>query len=64
MLNLKSGDAIIICERNKERTCTVEKITPGGNIKVDGMLFNGKTGRIKSSDPYATAYIKLGGNHE
>lgn len=57
MIGYEIGDEIIICERGQERRRRIDGITPAGNIKADGMLFNGETGFIKSSDPYATAKI-------
>lgn len=57
--HLKVGDKVIVAERGKETVYEVEKVTPGGNIKVNGLLYNYKNGKIKISDPYAVSCLKL-----
>lgn len=57
LTKVKKGDKICLSERGKKRISVVEDITPAGNIKVEGYLYNPKTGRLKSSDPYATNRI-------
>ena len=46
---LKPGDNVIISSMYGARIGTVEKITPAGNIKAGGLLFN-KSGREKGGD--------------
>lgn len=54
--NLKVGDKVILTTQFKEpRVVEVEKITPKGFVKVEGMLFN-ENGCQRSSSWY-TSYI-------
>ena len=54
--NLKPGDKVIIKYNGTSQVVTVEKITPAGNIKAGGVLFN-KLGVERNSDFYH--YSKL-----
>ena len=47
--NLEAGDDVIISNRYSQFVCTVEKITPAGKIKVNGLMFR-KDGSEVSSD--------------
>ena len=47
--NLKAGDDVIISNRYNRFVCTVEKITPAGKIKANGLMFR-KDGSQVSSD--------------
>ena len=47
--NLKAGDDVIISNRYIQSVGTVEKITPAGKIKVNGLMFR-KDGSQVSSD--------------
>lgn len=38
--DLKVGDKVIVSSLYRKSVGTVEKITPAGNIKVNGILFN------------------------
>ena len=52
--NLKVGDKVIITTQFKEpRIAEVEKITPKGFVKVDGMLFN-ENGSQRTSSWYTS----------
>lgn len=58
-LNVKPGDKVLYTSRYEESIETVKSITPSGNIRIeDGPLFTPE-GRLKSSDPYAYAYISI-----
>ena len=38
--NFKVGDKVLLYNRYRRKITTVEKITPKGFVKVDGILFN------------------------
>ena len=54
--DLKAGDKVICCHwghfNRQEYVTTVEKITPKGFIKVDGILFHSITGRARGENYY------------
>ena len=54
--NLKEGDKVIINGRYSRSVRTVEKITPAGNIKVNGLLFN-KNGIERNGDTWSKFWL-------
>lgn len=59
LASIKAGDNVVLHERGNVRVCVVEDVTPAGSIRVEGCLYNPKTGRLKTSDPYATNRISV-----
>ena len=55
--NLKKGDQVVISSGHMITFCYViayvEKITTGGAIKVNGVLYNSVTGRAKGDHDYS-----------
>lgn len=49
--NLKEGDLVIVETRLSSRIAKVEKITPSGLIKVNGVLYN-KNGLMRGGDSW------------
>lgn len=56
--NLKAGDLVIVCSRSCQRVCKVEKITPSGLIKADGILFY-KSGSERGGDTWNRCYLRV-----
>ena len=54
--NLKVGDKVFINWRGGCSLRTVEKITPAGNIKVNGTLFNAN-GQERGGDVWSKSYL-------
>ncbi len=54
--NIKEGDTVIMTRRFFEKICKVEKITPTGLIKVNGILFN-KSGIQRGGDTWSKYYL-------
>lgn len=54
--NLKVGDKVIVSCRMGDVIRTVEKITPAGNIKVNGTLFN-SNGLERGGDTWNMTYL-------
>ena len=54
--NLKVGDYVFMSWRMGTSLRKVEKITPKGNIKVDGVLFN-KDGSERGGDVWNKCYL-------
>lgn len=53
---LKAGDEVIVNYRDNFTLKTVDYITPVGNIKVNGMIFN-KDGTQRTSEIWASCRI-------
>lgn len=53
---LKVGDEVVLSHRAYLTLKTVDYITPAGNIKVNGMIFN-KDGTQRTSDVWAACHI-------
>lgn len=59
MEEFKVGSKVIVSSRNyNDKIRTVEKITPKGMIKVDGILYNA-SGSERSSDVWNVGRIRL-----
>lgn len=56
--NLKVGDKVFVYYTGHTAIKVVEKITPTGLIKVDGILFN-TNGRVRGGDTYCRTYIEI-----
>lgn len=57
-LNVNVGDKVIVSSRfGGEKIGTIEKITPKGFIKVNGILFT-DCGRERGGDAWSCSYIK------
>lgn len=54
--NLKLGDEVFVCWRMGKSLRTVEKITPKGNIKVGGILFN-TDGSERGGDIWSRSFL-------
>ena len=54
--NLKVGDYVFVSWRMGKSLRKVEAITPKGNIKVNGMIFN-KNGAERNSDVWSKCYL-------
>ena len=54
--NLKVGDYVFVSWRMGTSLRKVEKITPKGNIKVNGIIFN-KNGSKRGGDVWDTCYL-------
>lgn len=54
--NLKVGDKVFVCWRMGRSLRTVEKITPKGNIKVNGILFN-TDGSERGGDVWSKSFL-------
>ena len=54
--NLKVGDKVFVCWRMGQSLREVEKITPKGNIKVGGTLFNAN-GSERGGDVWSKSYL-------
>jgi len=55
--NFKVGDKVLLYNQYLRRITTVEKITPKGFIKVDGVLFN-SNGTERGGDIYGSYRIE------
>lgn len=59
--NLKKGDSVILhfhsFSSSRDLIKKVQRITPKGYIKVDNMLFNPDTGRVRGDNSYS--YYRL-----
>lgn len=55
--NFKVGDKVLLYNRHRRKITTVEKITPKGFIKVDGVLFN-SNGTERGGDAYESYRIE------
>lgn len=49
---LKAGDEVVVCGRYHYTRQLVEKITPKGFIKVNGVLYNPDSGNARGGDVY------------
>lgn len=56
--NLKPGDKVFIYGRNLKEVAEVEKITPSGFIKVDGVLYRKDGSQRGCSDPWYRTRIR------
>lgn len=54
--DLKPGDKVFIDYHNGRGLRTVEKITPAGNVKVNGLLFD-QYGRQRGGDTWSRCYL-------
>lgn len=54
--NLKVGDKVFVCWRMGRSLRTVEKITPKGNIRVGGTLFN-SDGSERGGDVWSRSFL-------
>ena len=54
--NLKVGDYVFVFWRGGRALKKVEKITPAGNIKVNGILFN-DSGMERGGDTWSRSYL-------
>jgi hypothetical protein len=54
--NLKEGDKVIVSKRFCKSVGTVEKITPAGNIKVNGTLYTAG-GVERGGDQWSKGYL-------
>lgn len=54
--NLKVGDKVIVSWITGCAVKTVEKITPAGNIKVGGIMFN-SNGSERGGDAWSKSYL-------
>ena len=54
--NLKVGDYVFVSWRMETSLRRVEKITPKGNIKVNGIMFN-KNGSERGGDVWSKCYL-------
>lgn len=54
--NLKVGDKVFVCWRMGRALRTVEKITPKGNIRVNGILFN-TDGSERGGDIWSKSFL-------
>lgn len=55
--DLKVGDNVILSNRVGDYVKIVSNITPSGLIKVDNMLFNPQSGRLRGGSGYDCTYI-------
>lgn len=55
--NLKAGDKVLLYNQYRRKITTVEKITPKGFIKVDGILFN-SNGAERGGSIYGSYHIE------
>lgn len=53
---LKAGDIVVVCSRTSRAVRKVEKITPSGLIKVNGILYN-KNGCERGGDTWSRYYL-------
>ncbi len=56
--NLKVGDKVFVCYTGRTAVRAVEKITPTGLIKVDGILFN-INGSARGGGAYCRTHIEI-----
>jgi hypothetical protein len=55
--NFKEGDKVLLYNQYRRKITTVEKITPKGFVKVDGILFN-SNGTERGGDIYGLYHIE------